>query len=667
MKTRGAACVFISVLLFSTGMRGILPDDGQKSTTRPEVLSPGDQPGRDGNSVFVKGQTYYIKGKASYDAGNIDSALWYFDRAYERYDPDTQKLEIAHVERMRAMAYWNRGLYSEALTHIDEALWRYEELKKPRFLLAAYNTKGTILWGLSNYKAAMEQYTKALYLYESEGNDNKGHILRYINNIGMVYYDWGDNENAMKYFKQAEEMIAGSTDSVGIAYTWLNLGTYYLDKDEPKAALGMLKKAKNLYLIIRDYSGVCLCDIRIGQSYSKEGNYHQAENFFLEAIRRSEEHGNKNRNASARFHLAENDLLQGHYDQALKNSLISLEISRSEKYKELSSMLYGQLSSLYEKQGNMPLALDMLKKEVAIQEEINKEKIEVQHNILDLAIKNQVRENENKQLRKENQLNQKTIYLQYIIVFLVFGLLIVISVFYLKMGKKKKELQKAIWVKDKIFSIVAHDLRSPVGTLSNIVEILVDDTIKIDHRLLLNEYKPVMTASFTMLDNLLVWAKANLGKIDASPVLISLNMLIKEIMVLFSFSAGQKSISVVFKPGPEVNVLADRILLETILRNLLNNAIKFTDTGGTIRIEVAKGKNVVKISLTDNGIGIPVHAQSTVLNGHFHSYGTRNEKGSGIGLMLCRELAALNGGDLWFTSKEGKGSTFSFSVPLAQG
>ena len=652
-----------SLVLFGCG-RSVGPDsqDGRGSPDQDKAVMARDGIGTDENSL-TPGNAYYQKGRRFYGSGNMDSALWYFSRAYEFFEADTQMLRLADTERMIAMSYWNRGLYIDALKHIDGALWRYQKLGNTKSLLAAYNTKGTIMWGLSDYKAALDLFIKTLYLYESDSINSNGHILRYINNIGMVYFDWGDDETAYNYFKQAEENIKTSSDSVGIAYTWLNLGIYYEKKGRSWEALDMLKRAKKLYNDISYDNGVSLCDIRIGQLYSGRGEYLKAENSFLEAIRSSEQYGNRHRNAFAHYHLAENDLLQGHYSQALKNSLISLDFSESEQYKELSSLLYDQLSIIYESLGEIQKALEMKKKKIVTQAAINKAKIEVQHNILDLAYRNQLKENENDRLRKENLLKQKTIYLQYIVVFLVLGLLILILSFYLRMGRRKKELQAAVHAKDKIFSIVAHDLRSPVGALNNMVEILSDEQNEVNYRQLLKEYKPVISASYSMLDDLLIWAKTNLGKIDVFPRSVLLNDLIEAIRIVYLFQTEQKNITVLSEVKPETVVFADQAILETILRNLLNNAIKFTDFDGIIRISSRREQDYEIISIADTGVGIPSDAQSSIFEGTFHAYGTRNEKGAGLGLMLCKELAVLNGGDLWFTSIEGTGSTFSFSVP----
>lgn len=309
----------------------------------------------------------------------------------------------------------------------------------------------------------------------------------------------------------------------------------------------------------------------------------------------------------------------------------------------------------------------MLQKAMGVKDQIYREKIAVQYNIMDLTYENQLKEYENSRLKSENLLKQRSLYFMYGAVLLILAALIAVSFLYFKLKKKKKELQIANQDKDKIFSIVAHDLRSPVGTLNSMIEILIAEDHGLNYPEILKKFKPVIAGSFDMLENLLVWAKSNLGKLETNPVILPVNKIIGETISLFSHFSQGKSITVKNETDQEIKVMADRILLETVTRNLLKNAIKFTPENGSITIKSSvKNKHAV-ISVIDNGVGIPRDVQHTILKGFYHSEGTQNEKGTGLGLMLSKELAEKNGGSLWFSSIEDQGSTFSFSIPLASG
>ncbi len=612
---------------------------------------------------FTRGQNFYEQGYAFYRLGNADSAAWYFKKTLEILDSTQYKAEIALTEWRLALAYWGQGLFLEGLTHIRRSEILSEAVGDKKLLVSVYNSKGAILWGLASYEQALEAFFSALSLNEKENvNPNLNIIL--LNNIGLVYHDWSDFDNALSYFQRAEKLISESNHRVGAAYTWLNLGTHFLRMHQLDTAMDWLNKARDAYAEVRDINGVCLSKIRIGECYMQNGALSRAEETFKDAIDDSRESQNGHRESNALYFLGKNYLLQNNLDDALENSLAAIEISEKGQYKDISSVLYEQLSEIYKKQDKALLALEMLDKAMTIKDEIYREKLAVQYNLMDLAYEYELKEHENSRLRSENLLKQRSLYFMYAAVLLVMLALISISFFYLKLKKKKRELQEANHAKDKIFSIVAHDLRGPVGTLNSMIEILVEEDHTFNYKEILHEFRPIVASSFDMLENLLVWAKTNLGKLETNPVSLPINKIIQEAILLFTHFSEEKSIKIQFMPERRMQVNADKVMLETVIRNLLKNALKFTREGGTITIKTRYNIQYVIVEICDNGVGIPANVQETILNGSFTSAGTQNEKGSGLGLLLSKELTERNGGKLWFTSTEGEGSCFSLSVPL---
>jgi len=614
------------------------------------------------NSLFT-GQNLYEQGFSYYRLGNTGNAISYLEKAIETFNPSTHIFEIALAEWRLALAFWRQGNYIDGLSHVQKSQMLFEQLEDKKHMVSVYNSKGAILWGLASYEKALEFFFDALSINEKENVHPDLNIIL-LNNIGLVYHNWEDYENAMKYFSRAEALIPESKHPVGDAYTWLNIGTLFLRQEKTDTALVFLQKARDGYADDDDLNGVCLSKIRIGECYQQNGELKLAEQTFTDAINDSKKTQNKHREANAVYSLAQNNLLQNNLDDALKNSLKALGISENGQYKDITSLLYEQLSEIYKKQGKSSLALEMLSKAMAIKDEIYREKIAVQYNLMELTYENELKETENLRLKSENLLKQRSLYFMYAAIFLVVIGFLTISVFNFKLKKKKKELQEANHAKDKIFSIVAHDLRSPVGTLNSMIDVLVEDNHGFDYKEILNQFKPVVAGSFDMLENLLVWAKANLGKLETSPVTLSLNQTINETIALMANFSQEKSIEIWFYPEHDIEVRADKIMLETVIRNLLKNAIKFTPENGKIEIVTLIKNSHAQVSIIDNGVGIPSEKQKFILKGAYNTNGTQNEKGSGIGLMLSKELAEKNGGKLWFSSAESKGSTFSFSVPL---
>ncbi len=237
-------------------------------------------------------------------------------------------------------------------------------------------------------------------------------------------------------------------------------------------------------------------------------------------------------------------------------------------------------------------------------------------------------------------------------------------------GRKKTEqaLIEANTTKDKLFSIISHDLRSPMGSLLNAIDIIMDSRNDIDPDTLsqlLRELQKTTKSAFNLLDNLLTWSRSQIGALRCRPVNIQPYHIIEEINIQLARTAKVKSISIVSNIEENLEVLADPNMLHTVIRNLISNAIKYTHEMGAINIDAIEEADTVTFIIKDNGIGMDEIILEKIFDPQlFESKkGTNNESGTGIGLKICYDFIARNNGILWAESKEGEGSTFFFSLP----
>lgn len=222
--------------------------------------------------------------------------------------------------------------------------------------------------------------------------------------------------------------------------------------------------------------------------------------------------------------------------------------------------------------------------------------------------------------------------------------------------------------KDKFFSIIAHDLRSPFNSIMGFSNLL-EDQIQQKNYQGIEEYAAIIQKSsnraLALLQNLLEWARSQTGSMVFKPEIVEIVALMKEVTDLLNDSANQKAISISMSIPPLAIVLADREMMGTTLRNLLSNAIKFTNSGGEIVLSVQQKNDEWMVTVTDNGVGI----QKETIEKLFHidqSYttaGTQNERGTGLGLILCKEFVEKHGGRIWVESQVMKGSKFCFTIP----
>lgn len=231
--------------------------------------------------------------------------------------------------------------------------------------------------------------------------------------------------------------------------------------------------------------------------------------------------------------------------------------------------------------------------------------------------------------------------------------------------RKLKQLNKT---KDKLFSIIAHDLRTPLSNLFSLLEMTRDDQLSEElFRGLLKELSQNVFFTHQLLDNLLHWARNQMECEAADRHLFSIQELIEDNLRLFGKEAALKQLRLESETAGGVQVFADRNMIDLVLRNLFANAIKFTEPEGVIRLETEQRDDRLIVRVSDNGVGMSEAALAKVWGEEQYSTrGTRNERGTGLGLLLCREYVEKNGGSLQVESRPGKGSVFSFALPLAE-
>ena len=233
-----------------------------------------------------------------------------------------------------------------------------------------------------------------------------------------------------------------------------------------------------------------------------------------------------------------------------------------------------------------------------------------------------------------------------------------------------EELRKTIIGRDKLYSVIAHDLRSPMGSIKMVLNMLIlnlpSDTIGPEMYELLTMANQTTEDVFSLLDNLLKWTKSQIGKLKVVYQDIDMVEVTEGVIEIFSMVAELKKISIRLKTPSKLEVYADIDMIKTVIRNLLSNAIKFSNEETEILVTVQEQEGMAVVSVKDSGCGIDEENQKKLLHTdtHFSTFGTNNEEGSGLGLLLCQDFVIKNGGRLWFTSVNGEGSIFSFSIPL---
>lgn len=237
-----------------------------------------------------------------------------------------------------------------------------------------------------------------------------------------------------------------------------------------------------------------------------------------------------------------------------------------------------------------------------------------------------------------------------------------------KLEENEKRLSELNATKDKFFSIIAHDLKGPFNSIIGFSELL-EEQIKNKNYEDIEKYAEVIHHSsqkaLDLLTNLLEWARVQSGQIQFQPELFNLYQALNEVIELIADRASQKFVSVLIDLPDDLNVFADKRMIATVLRNLISNGIKFTPSGGKVRIKARIEHQNLMMSVSDTGIGISKENFDKLfrIEADFSTPGTQREKGTGLGLLLCKEFVEMHGGEIKAESEPDKGSIFSFLVP----
>jgi signal transduction histidine kinase len=240
-----------------------------------------------------------------------------------------------------------------------------------------------------------------------------------------------------------------------------------------------------------------------------------------------------------------------------------------------------------------------------------------------------------------------------------------------QLAESEKKLIELNSAKDKLFSIIGHDLKNPIFTILGFSQILEEDYEEMTDEKKLEYIKTIYQTAASiqkLLENLLTWSRAQTGRLEVNLEPISIRNVINETVDIVTTQAEKKNIEIIVNLNSTLMVYADNNLLETVVRNLLTNAIKFTNPGGRITVSTRDENGFVAVSVEDTGIGLSEADKNKLFRIDVNNaeIGHHKEKGTGLGLILCKEFCEKMGGSIWVESKLGKGSAFYFTVPIFQ-
>ncbi len=626
-----------------------------------------------------------LKLAAEYQYIDLAKSIEFLDNALKISEEKNLLYMKAFVYNNKASAENIKGDYSTAIRYDDQALSIFFQLKDSAQIVKCYNNLGTNYYGLGKFDEAYFYHTQSYRMGKSIGD--KLQIAISLHNLGSVFKELGQYDKASDYLKLSLSLSKEQKDEEAPAYFYSEIGDLYMRKNQFDSALIALRSAltfsRTVRLTINELEPIIL--INIARSYLHKNDRSLARAYYDSASALFKKSENV-------FVLAKTDLGRGlvllsekKYKQAQALMEQSAETAHRLNAWTLEVECYKELSRLFEEIEDFKKSLYYFKRHQAVedsmfsqgmqarifQDQIRFETSSKDEQIISLTKQEKIRRD---QIRKQDLVQNILVVTTALTAVLLFSVYrsgqrrIKINKLLLEhqdeIKKRSQELEQLNQVKDKFFSIISHDLRSPINALSGILELMAKDQITPDEFLALNkELRLQFGHTKTLINNLLDWTLLQMDKLKIQVEKIDLHVLADNNIKLLS-SLHYKEIKITNEVAPLSFALGDSNMINLVLRNLLTNAIKFSEAGNLIEVAAKlDGENYI-VSVKDNGVGISPEVQKILFEktSGYSTRGTANEKGTGLGLILCKEFVERNGGRIWLESELGKGSTFFFTI-----
>lgn len=627
------------------------------------------------------------------------------------------------IELSKKYQYKN---FANAKQFSEQALALAENKNWPWAKAIAYSQVGFLATLSGDYTSAIKFDNQNLQLVIAQRDSAS--IAETLNFLGNDYSDLGKYDEAYYYFTQSYRVARAINDSLKMTVAIYNIGTVLTELGQYDLALDHFSVATRISEAINDIDGLPYNQDAVGDVFLRKKDFSKAEDNLIKALKNTKTRkltvleprvlkhlarlyfetkqfdkalasydsaakiyrSNSNQFGVAEVNLGISEILieQDRFDEAQKKIEASLATAQSFNADKMSIDSYKLLSSLAERKEDFVDALDYHKKYKQLEDSLfsrdmvekvfqDQLRFKTETKDFEIAALSRASSDQKQEIQREEFLRNILVVVVALSAILLFTVYrsgqrrIQINKLLMEhqeeIKRRKDELEQLNQVKDKFFSIISHDLRSPMNALSGILNLMEGDNItREEFSTLTKELRSQFNHTRTLINNLLDWALLQMDKLKIQQEKIELSGLVDENFNLMA-SLNLKEIKLVNKVTAQTFGWGDMNMLNLVLRNLIINAIKFSKAGGNIEISATDHEGMITMAVRDFGVGIQPEVQRILFEKTmgYSTRGTANEKGTGLGLILCKEFVEKNGGTIWLESEVGKGSTFYFTLRKA--
>lgn len=603
-----------------------------------------------------------------YSSRNLDSFNYFSDQALDFAKKSKYALGEGIIIAQLGLIDENQGRVDLAKQRINSALEIFNDQRYLKGIAEMNHNLGVIEGRKGNFNVAIKYFVSSLRLYDSIV-DNHGLMLAYMN-LGNLYTEHEDTINAAKYLLLAEKISRRIPVEDATISLYNAIGVMYANKGDTQKAhqyfLNNLKLSNKPGFNNSHVESL----IYLGDFYLNSGSIDKALDYLEQGLKIVHENNMPEMESNLLFEIAQ--IIMGKDPGKAMIYLDSAKVIAENTHNNYFLInVYKTKAQIYKQQNDFKEALhftEMRQKLADSVFNINKVKEIASISSAYEFEKSKQRISQLEILNKKNATERNAT----IIVGLIILCISLVLLFYFRksvnlnrrLKTREKELEETNGMKDKLFSIIGHDLRAPLARIPAILDIYDDpETTDEEKTFMFDHLKEHTKASLETLDKLLYWGHSLMKGIRLNQVKVKTKPFINENIELIKIKAAEKGITIVDKTPDKLSIFADSAHFDFIIRNLLANALKYTYPKGSIIISADSESKTgfITFSVKDNGVGIKSSAIANIFNPLVSTPGTADEKGTGIGLMLCKEFVTKNGGEIWVESAEGSGTTFFFT------
>ena len=602
----------------------------------------------------------YIEMSKRFESDQPDSAVAYCNRALKMAEDhnDQQGMALVLLQMGRINSIHHHT--DLARKFINEALYLFRTLRDKEGIARAYDELGLLDGSLNDVKAANADFSRSMQFYE-DSHDSAGVASTY-HGLGVAFEEKGDQEKALTYYLRALVLYEHCRQKPEDYFLLIEqIGNLYARRGDQKTALHYLEEGaeKSNTPALKDTE----VDILEEEGEIDEASGKSAGALFfykkeLEIAKTASDFRGQVKALEGIAHVLKKDSA----GKSLEYLNEALGIARDMKLPQLKANIYEALAEVYRQQKHYKEAVAMQQEYSRLLDSLTIASARNEIAALDSSYALEAALDKVDELQEVNKVAKTRINLG-VVALIVIGFAVALLWVYLRKARRlNRRLNESNEVKSKLISIIGHDLRGPAGNAIQVLDMLEKGVIPEEQRhKLLSELKKQSVASYGLLTDLFEWGKAQLHGVEVKPELFPTRPVIRQNISLLEQLAERKNISIVDETPGDAEIHADPHHFDFVIRNLLSNAIKFTHEGGsiTIRTQGEEDRPEIVYSVKDTGVGVSPEKQQAFSKATLPvSFGTKGEKGSGLGLLLIKEFMRANKGRIWLESEVGKGTIF---------